>query len=122
MQAFRDIKTEMRQNCIDLTSPTPRGPRSPARIGGRGGSYDDDTEPGIDQWMEEAFAALITARETEEPFLLLPCSVNGEPTAAIVHVSHMDNANRAHVTPLFVAMTPGMVLIDHKGRRAGANN
>jgi hypothetical protein len=120
MIAFRDIRSEMRENAIRLTNPTTEA-RTPAQVSrSRASEMGEDLGARIDPWMEEAFAALITARETDEPFLLLPCSVNGEPTAAIVHVSHMDDANRTHVTPLFVAVTPGMVLIDHKGRRAGA--
>jgi hypothetical protein len=119
MRAFHDIRAQMRENAVHLTNPTTEA-RAPAQISrSRVSGIGEDSDARIDPWMEEAFAALLTARETDEPFLLLPCSVNGEPTAAIVHVSHMDNANRAHVTPLFVAMTPGMVLIDQKGRRAG---
>jgi hypothetical protein len=119
MRAFHDIRAQMRENAIRLTNPATE-PRTPVQVSRPHATANrEDFDARIDSWMVEAFGALITARETNEPFFLLPCSVNGERTAAIVHVSHMDDANRAHVTPLFVAMTPGMVLIDHKGRRAG---
>jgi hypothetical protein len=118
MIAFHDIKAEMRKACAAISQPQMQAAESVARVS-RGGEEADDL---IQPWMQEAFEALVTAYVTREPFMLLPCTVNGEPTAAIVHVSHTDERHRTHVTPLFVAMTPGMVLIDQKGRRAGSSD
>lgn len=122
MIAFRDIKTEMREACAAISQPHAE-PGEVARVA-RGTQTEDARhvlDGPIEPWMEEAFAALVTASVMREPFMLLPCTVNGEATAAIVHVSHVDDQRRTHVTPLFVGMTPGMVLIDAKGRRAGGN-
>ncbi|MCP3447355.1 hypothetical protein [Bradyrhizobium sp. CCGUVB14] len=125
MIAFRDIKAEARENAILMTNPASAGVRPPAIVTRGQSRALPEAEPEgvshIDPWMEEAFEALTTSVLTREPFMLLPCTVNGERTAAIVHVSHVEErAHRTHVTPLFVAMTPGMVLIDQKGRRAGS--
>lgn len=119
MEAYRSIRAEMRDALKNVTDPNGPPGDEPMR---RGPDDEDEDEapPPIDPWVQEAYEALVTACITREPFLLLPCTVNGEPTAAIVHVSHTDQRRRrTHVTPLFVAMTPGMVLIDQKGRRAG---
>jgi hypothetical protein len=123
MIPFRDIKADMREACIAVSRPGIQPAQQVARITRARDARDesDEADQSVAPWMEEAFEALMTACITREPFMLLPCTVNGEPTAAIVHVADMDNRrHRAHVTPLFVAMTPGMVLIDQKGRRAGS--
>jgi len=118
MIAFHDIKTEMRQACAAISRPHVAAGEPIARIAR--GDDAEDADDNIQPWMQEAFEMLATAVITREPFMLLPCTVNGEPTAAIVHVSNVDNRRQqTHVTPLFVAMTPGMVLVDSKGRRAG---
>ena len=59
-----------------------------------------------------AFEALTSGGYSN--FALFSCFVAGEPAAAIVAV----NRNGADYTirPLFVAVTPGMVLTDHDGR------
>ncbi|WP_027547595.1 hypothetical protein [Bradyrhizobium sp. WSM2254] len=122
MIAFRDIKAEARETAALVTNPAPAGNRAPVILArGKASAAAPAEVSQIDPWMEEAFEALTTSVLTREPFMLLPCTVNGERTAAIVHVSHVEEeARRTHVTPLFVAMTPGMVLIDQKGRRAGS--
>jgi hypothetical protein len=118
MEAYRSTRAEMREAAASATSPYAALGKGPMQRQ-QGGPREPENEPPFDDWKQEAFEALVTASRTGEPFLLMPCTVNGEPTAAIVHVSHQDERNRVHVTPLFVAMTPGMVLIDQKGRRAG---
>lgn len=117
MKAFHDIRAQMRDAVALLNDVQPAASGEPMqRISGMA---PDDIEP--QPWMKEAFEELVQASETGQPFLLMPCTVNGEPTAAIVYAQRLDDQNRVHVTPLFVAMTPGMVLIDQKGRRAGAH-
>jgi hypothetical protein len=49
-------------------------------------------------------------------FALFLCFVNGEPAAAIVAV-HQDGGNYA-ITPLFVSVTPSLILTDHDGQPA----
>jgi hypothetical protein len=44
-------------------------------------------------------------------FALFSCFVNGEPAAAIVAVNQ-DGGNYA-ITPLFVSITPSLMLTDH---------
>lgn len=122
MEAYRTIRSELRDNAASATNPYAALGKAPMQR--QPGPVDEDPllkayDENVQSWMEEAFMELVRASQTGEPFTLLPCTVNGEPTAAIVHLSHRDDRNRFHVTPLFVAMTPGMVLIDPKGRRAG---
>lgn len=47
-------------------------------------------------------------------FALFSCFVGGEPAAAIVAVNR--DGEEYNVAPLFVSVTPGMVLTDHDGR------
>ena len=58
-----------------------------------------------------AFEALTSGRF--ENFALFSCFVGGEPAAAIVAVSR--DGDDYTICPLFVALTPGMVLTDHDG-------
>jgi hypothetical protein len=46
-------------------------------------------------------------------FALFSCFVNGQPGTAIVAVNR--EGEQYTVTPLFVAVTPAMVLTDHDG-------
>jgi hypothetical protein len=48
-------------------------------------------------------------------FALFSCFVNGEPSSAIVHVHREGEGGMCRITPLFVAVTDGMVLTDHDG-------
>jgi hypothetical protein len=50
-------------------------------------------------------------------FAVFSCFVNGEPAAAIVAVNE-DGGNYA-ITPLFVSVTPALILTDHDGCPAG---
>lgn len=58
------------------------------------------------------FEALTSGRF--DNFALFSCFVEGEPAAAIVSVNR--NAEEFIISPLFVALTPGMTLTDHNGR------
>jgi len=59
-----------------------------------------------------AFEALISGEY--DNFALFSCFVGGEPASAIVAVNR--DGEDYTITPLFVAVTPGMVLTDHDGR------
>jgi len=48
-----------------------------------------------------------------ENFALFSCFVGGEPAAAIVAVNR--DGDDYTISPLFVALTPGMILTDHDG-------
>lgn len=61
----------------------------------------------------EAFEALTSARFNN--FALFSCFVGGEPAAAIVAV--VESGDEVQITPLFVSVTPGMVLTDHDGTK-----
>lgn len=54
-------------------------------------------------------------------FALFSCTVNGEPAAAIIVVGQggKGKGEEVRITPLFVSVTPGMVLKDHDGVEAG---
>lgn len=52
----------------------------------------------------------------ENGIALFSCFVNGEPSASIVHI--VRNGDEYDVVPLFVAITPSMVLTDHEGVKA----
>ena len=72
------------------------------------------TETHITPAHREAFDALSSVDFSN--FALFSCFVDGRPSAAIVAVSQ---AGADYVlSPLFVAVTPDMVLTDHDGRRA----
>jgi hypothetical protein len=69
----------------------------------------------ITQEHRAAFEALISADYGN--FALFSCFVDGEPAAAIVAVNR--NGGDYTISPLFVTLTPGMVLTDHDGRACG---
>ena len=59
----------------------------------------------------EAFEALTSGQYRN--FALFSCFVNGEPAAAIIAVD--DRGEQVNLLPLFVSVTPGMMLTDHDG-------
>ena len=59
-----------------------------------------------------AFEALVSG--DYDNFALFSCFIGGEPASAIVAVNR--NGQEYTITPLFVAVTPGMVLTDHDGK------
>jgi hypothetical protein len=59
-----------------------------------------------------------TIRIQLDNFALFSCFVDGEPAAAIVAVNR--DGEDYNISPLFVALTPGMVLTDHDGRPCGS--
>lgn len=48
-------------------------------------------------------------------FALFSCFVNGEPASAIVALVENPETGDTKITPLFVSITPSMVLTDHDG-------
>lgn len=72
------------------------------------------TETHITPAHRDAFDALSSGGFTN--FALFSCFVDGRPSAAIVAVTR-DREDYV-LSPLFVAVTPDMVLTDHDGRRA----
>ena len=69
----------------------------------------------ITQEHRDAFEALVSGNFTN--FALFSCFVGGEPAAAIVAVNR--EGEEYLIRPLFVAVTPGMVLTDHDGTHCG---
>jgi hypothetical protein len=61
----------------------------------------------------DAFEALTSG--TYENFALFSCTVNGAPASAIVAVNR--DGDDYTITPLFVSVTPDMILADHDGRK-----
>jgi hypothetical protein len=59
-----------------------------------------------------AFEALTSGRF--DNFALFSCFIGGEPAAAIVAVNR--DGEEYTISPLFVALTPGMDLTDHDDR------
>ena len=72
------------------------------------------TETHITPAHREAFEALSSGDFSN--FALFSCFVDGRPSAAIVAVTR--DREDVVLSPLFVAVTPDMVLTDHDGRRA----
>ena len=72
------------------------------------------TETHITPAHRDAFDALSSGDFSN--FALFSCFVDGRPSAAIVAVTR--DREDVVLSPLFVAVTPDMVLTDHDGRRA----
>ena len=51
-------------------------------------------------------------------FALFSCFVNGAPATAIVAVGQNEAGDDILITPLFVSVTPDMILTDHDGAEA----
>ena len=62
----------------------------------------------------QAFDALTSGEYRN--FALFSCFVNGEPASAIIAVD--DRGAQINLLPLFVSVTPSMVLTDHDGTPA----
>lgn len=60
---------------------------------------------------KDAFQALVSGRY--DNFALFSCFVNGVPASCIVAVKAQ--GDEVLITPLFVSVTPDMVLTDHDG-------
>ena len=63
-------------------------------------------------FLKSAFADL-TAQKSEEEWILTPCTVNGEESAAIALIR--ERSDGVDIIPIFVGVTPSMVLLDSNG-------
>ncbi|MBP1741951.1 MAG: hypothetical protein H6Q48_4244 [Deltaproteobacteria bacterium] len=63
-------------------------------------------------FLKSAFEDL-TAQDSGEKWILTPCTVNGEKSAAIPLIK--EKSRSMDIVPIFVAVTPNMVLLDSKG-------
>ncbi|SDF09560.1 hypothetical protein [Rhodospira trueperi] len=61
----------------------------------------------------DAFEALTSG--DYDNLALFSCFVNGQPASAIVAITPDDDGNTLNIHPLFVSLTPDMVLTDHVG-------
>jgi hypothetical protein len=105
MIAFTDIKAEMRRSCAEIGHPTVTSDRPPVRLSREDIEGRDENSP-VEPWMEAAFYGLIHAAETDEPYALVPCTMNGEP--AVLLALMREKGNSTHVLPLFMAVQPWM--------------
>lgn len=111
MKAFRNIREEMREAVVTATQPHAPPGNGPMR---RGRAEEEGTN--IEPWMAASFAELIRAAETDAPFALISCFVNGEPSATIALTRPARNG--LMVMPLFVAVTPSMAVTEDRAREA----
>ncbi len=65
--------------------------------------------------LQAQFDALTSGRF--DNFALFSCFVDGEPASAIVAINR--EGAEYQITPLFVSITPRMVLTDHEGAQPG---
>lgn len=119
MRAFHDIRTEMRETCRSLTGPFEMGGLGTVARVSRDASEDEhDLTDHIEPWMAAAFEGLIHAGETDDPFALVPCFMNGKPAAVIAAIRTF--GRKVHVTPLFLACQPWMTFGSEPGESGGA--
>jgi hypothetical protein len=119
MNALHSIAAEMQRTARAVTEPNTRASGKPI-VQARGvrastaALAQDDDEPvtHIQPWMAEAFAGLVRAADTDAPFALLSCFMNGRPAAVIAYVH--DEGRRKHVLPLFMAVQSGMHFTPHE--------
>jgi hypothetical protein len=107
MQAFRNVRAEMRDTCLSLTRPGGGESRATvARVARSATDEGPSSEDHIEPWMEAAFEGLIHAAQTGDPFALVPCFMNGKPAAVIALARQA--GRQTHVMPLFLACQPWM--------------
>jgi hypothetical protein len=63
--------------------------------------------------VQDAFQALTSGEYSN--FALVSCFCNGEPTSVIAIVTQSAEGGMGQICPLFVAVTPSMILTDHDG-------
>ena len=71
-----------------------------------------ETRTNITDEMARQFDDLTSGRYNN--LCLMSCFCNGEPTAAICVVEFTEG-ELYHIKPMFIAVTPGMKLVDHDG-------
>lgn len=76
-------------------------------------AVEENVTTNITTRLEEDFEALTSGEYSN--FALVSCFVDGTPTVAIAVVEKDKKTRKFDVTPLFVSITPNMVLTDHDG-------
>jgi hypothetical protein len=66
----------------------------------------------VPDFLKSAFDDL-TANRSDEEWILTSCTVNGEKSAAIAMIR--ENEGNVDIIPIFVGVTPKMVLLDPGG-------
>jgi hypothetical protein len=66
----------------------------------------------VPEILKSAFEDL-TKQGSEEEWILTACTVNGEKSAAIAMIR--ENGENVDIIPIFVGVTPRMVLLDPNG-------
>lgn len=66
----------------------------------------------VPEFLKSAFDDL-TAQRSQEEWILTSCTVNGEESAAIAMMR--ENGGSVDIIPIFVGVTPNMVLLDPEG-------
>jgi hypothetical protein len=117
MNAFHTIRAEMHEAAASVTHPHGQDGaapmiKAPTRSRSQNAPGDDQPDTHIEPWMAQAFAGLVRAVETDEPFVLLSCFMNGRPAAVIAYIR--DEGRRKYVMPLFMAVQPGMHFTPHE--------
>lgn len=103
MITFPDIEADMRAACTSVTLPAIRS-SNPIRIT-PGEPEGGATEGPIEEWMEIAFHGLTHASQTGEPYALVPCLMDGVPSA-LVAATRTEHGS-TYVLPLFVPAPRG---------------
>lgn len=75
----------------------------------------EGVETNITPDLEDDFEALTSGEYGN--FALVSCFLNGEATAAIASIEKDKKTKEFLVTPLFVAVTSSMLLVDHDGNK-----
>ena len=116
---FAGVRTALCRSTSILTEfRLRRGSRIPHRPSDQPATRPASTSAGV---PSRAFEALTSGRY--ENFCLFSCEANGHPAAAIAAVTvepppDGTGEDEYIVTPLFVSVGPGIVLVDHDGREA----
>jgi hypothetical protein len=118
MNAFHLIADEMPKAAKAITAPATRPGRPMIRARGVSptaanplGEAPHGPATHIEPWMAAAFADLVHAAETDAPYALLSCFMNGKPAVVIAYLR--EDGDRSHVLPLFVAVQAGMAFQPH---------
>ena len=76
-------------------------------------AVEENVTTNITPELEADFEALTSGEYSN--FALVSCFVDGTPTVAIAIVEKDKKTKQFDVTPLFVSITPNMILTDHDG-------
>jgi hypothetical protein len=82
-------------------------------------AVEENVTTNITPELEADFEALTSGEYSN--FALVSCFVDGTPTVAIAIVEKDKKTKQFDVTPLFVSITPNMILTDHDGNELEHN-